>query len=149
MRSSPLTRFGTSLVVLFMTACSTATTTAAPGAGECDGAPCDAGISDAHKQHDSGDGGCVLDIAVMNNAACTACLQMKCCMVVNACFGAPRDAGPSDCSQLNACETACASMDAGSQQACFNGCKAAHPNSGSAETAWTECASGSCPMECL
>ena len=141
-----MARFGIS-VVLFLTACSTATT-APSGGGDCDGAQCDAGVSDA-KKHDSGDGGCVLDIVVMNNPGCTSCLQMSCCPLVNACFAMARDAGPSDCNQLNACQSSCAPMDAGAQQqACFDACKAAHPSSVSAQNAWTDCASASCAAIC-
>ncbi len=139
-----MTKFG-SLVVLFLAACSTATTT--PGGGACDGAPCDAGSSDA-KKHDGGDGGCVLDIVVMNNPDCTGCLQMNCCPVVNACFAMARDAGPTDCNLLNACELSCVAMDAGAQQACFDGCKSAHAGSVAAQAAWTDCARASCPSVC-
>ena len=145
MRTTPMARIGC-LIVLFLAACSTATTT--PGGGDCDGAPCDAGTADA-KKHDAGDGGCVLDIIVMNNPGCTSCLQMNCCPLVNACFGMARDAGPSDCNMLNACQLSCAPMDAGAQQqACFDACKAAHPSSVAPQTAWTDCATASCPMLC-
>ena len=74
---------------------------------------------------------------------------MNCCVQVNACFGMAADAGPTDCNTLNSCDTACAALDAGTQQACFDACNAAHPSSVSAQTAWTDCASSSCHTQCL
>jgi hypothetical protein len=102
-------------------------------------------VGDGAVATDSGGGGTCGANILIGSAACTSCVQGKCCAELQACYGADGK-GNSSCAQLSATVDACDLTDAGAS--CVNDAIAQFTDGVAAYNVIVDCRDANCAAEC-